>query len=480
MTTTTSALIALGLYLLALLAMAMQAKHAGFNAEGYFLAGRNLGPIVLFFTLIATNFSAFFFIGFAGAGYRIGLSYYPMMAFGTGLAALSFASFGLKVRELGRRHGFITPSELIGYLVPGQATRLLVLAVMVLFTMPYLALQPVGAGYLLETLTDGLIPYPVGALLLTIAIVLYVVRGGMDGVARTDVLQGVLMFVLMLAGFIAIAQGLGGFELANRMILAQRPALFSPSGLNGFFTPQMWMSYLLLWPLCLPMFPQMLMRFFAAGEARSLRLATILYPVVAGTLFLCPVLIGVWGHLAFPDLIGRSTDGIMPLMLERFSPAWLNGLVMVGAIAAFMSTLDSQLLALSSMLTRDVYRGLLRPQASISNQVLIGRFVVVVLALGGLAIALNPPQAILALATQAFSGLALLAPVMFAAVFGISIRSQAAVLSILLGELTLLGFTIDLIPEKFTAGYLPLLPALSISLSILMIDQVMAQLKKRY
>ena len=57
------------------------------TAEDYFLANRSLGAIVLFFTLSATNFSAFFFLGFAGSGYRIGISYYPMMAWGTGFAA---------------------------------------------------------------------------------------------------------------------------------------------------------------------------------------------------------------------------------------------------------------------------------------------------------------------------------------------------------------------------------------------------------
>jgi len=51
--------------------------------EGYFLANRNLGTLALFFTILATNFSAFYFLGFAGAGYRIGYAHYIMMSLGT-------------------------------------------------------------------------------------------------------------------------------------------------------------------------------------------------------------------------------------------------------------------------------------------------------------------------------------------------------------------------------------------------------------
>lgn len=64
--------------------------------DDFFLAGRSVGPLVLFFTLIATNFSAFFFLGFAGAGYRIGYSYYGIMSFGTALVSVGFLVVGLR------------------------------------------------------------------------------------------------------------------------------------------------------------------------------------------------------------------------------------------------------------------------------------------------------------------------------------------------------------------------------------------------
>ena len=69
------------LYLSFMVAIGLAGHRAGRNTpDDYFLAGRGIGPVVLFFTLIATNFSAFFFLGFAGVGYRVGYSYYPTPA----------------------------------------------------------------------------------------------------------------------------------------------------------------------------------------------------------------------------------------------------------------------------------------------------------------------------------------------------------------------------------------------------------------
>ena len=471
-----SALIALAVYLLALLWLGAQSLGGQTSsADSYFLADRRLRAGVLFFTLIATNFSAFFFLGFAGAGYRIGIAYYPMMAFGTSFAALSFGSLGCRLRKLSAQHGLITPSELIGHLLPGEGVRLLVLVVMVLFTLPYLALQPLGAGYLLESLTGGVVPFEVGAVLLTVVIVLYVVGGGMRAVARTDVLQGVLMFSLMLMAFVAISNGVGGVQAANRTLLQKLPDLFSAAGRNDFLRSRVMVSYLLLWPLCVPMFPQMQMRFFAAGDDRSLKQSMVLYPVVAGVLFICPVMIGMWGHLAFPDLVGRASDQIMPLMLGRYSPEWLTGLVMVGALAAFMSTLDSQLLALSSMLTRDLYKRYWRSQASLQEQVRVGQLVVIALAVAGLAIALRPPEAILSLATHAFSGLAVLFPMLVGAVYGLRWSTFAAIASVISGELILLGLATGLIPESIQGGFLPLIPALVVACMILGVDYIITR-----
>jgi len=432
------------------------------NPDDYFLADRGVGPLVLFFTLIATNFSAFFFLGFSGAGYRIGYSYYTMMGFGTAIVALAFYFIGQKVWQFGKQQGYITPPEMIGDRLNSRPLKVVYLMVMVIFTLPYLALQPIGAGHLLAQLTGGSLPYFQGAVLLSVFIVLYVFVGGMRSIAWTDVLQGVLMFGLMFLAVYLISKPLGGLTAANQAVYDIKPELFSADG-GGYFTPAKFFSFMVLWILAVPMFPQMFMRFFMADSPRSLRVSACLYPLVTATLFLCPIIIGVLGHLEFPDLTGKETDTILPKMLEAFAPEWLAALVMVGALAAFMSTMDSQLLALSSMITRDMYLEFVDKEVSIEKQVLIGRILIVILAALGLAIAYSPPATIAAIATQAFSGLAILFPTTVACIYWKRTTAFSCIVSIVVSELLLILLYFEILPSSWLMGFLPVVPLTLIS-----------------
>lgn len=453
------AIAAILVYLVATLFIGMYGyRRSGATPDDFFLAGRGIGPLVLFFTLIATNFSAFYFLGFAGAGYRIGYSYYGIMGFGTGLVALTFYMIGRPVWRFGKLRGYITPPELIGDRLNSVPLKLLYLAVMVAFTVPYLALQPIGAGYLVNELTGGNVPYFFGASALTGFIVLYVFLGGMRSVALTDVLQGVLMFTLMLAATLFIGAKLGGIEVANARAFAERPDLFSRTGGGDYFTPAKWFSFMALWMLSVPMFPQIFMRFFAAQSSQSLQKLSVLYPIVAALLFFCPIMIGVWGAVEFPGLEGKASDQILPMMLDKFAPEWMAAFIMVGAVAAIMSTLDSQLLALSSIMTRDVYLGFINRSASLARQTFIGKMLVIILAVAGLIIAYNPPASIFQIATVAFSGLAILFPTTIAAIYWPQSSAWACFTSIFVGEALLIGFTAELIPASLTFGFIPILP----------------------
>ena len=217
------------------------------------------------------------------------------------------------------------------------------------------------------------------------------------------------------------------------------------------------------------MLPQMFMRFYTPKTSASLKVATIFYPIITAILFICPVLIGMWGHLAFPDLMGKEADQIFPLMLNEYTSKWLTSLVMVGALSAFMSTLDSQLLALSSMMTRDIYTTYFRPQASLSEQTLVGRLLIVILAIIGLILAYQPPESILALATEAFTGLSVLFPTVIATLYGRNISPLSCFLSILVGEAILVGFQTAIIPPSLTFGFLPVIPIVVISSLIIIL-----------
>lgn len=441
--------------------------------ESYFLANRGLGITTLFFTLIATNFSAFFFLGFAGEGYRIGYSYYAMMGFGTAFAALSFYLIGSKTWKLGKEKEYITPVEMIHDQSGSSLLKWVYLAVMILFTFPYLALQPIGAGYLLESLTNGEIPYFLGASLLTVFIIVYVFVGGMKSVASTDVKQGIMMVLLMLAAVIVIATELGGLSVANQKVFELRPELFSRSGGGEYFTPQKWLSLCLLWIACVPMFPQLFMRFFISKDLEGFKKTTVLYAAIPMFLFLCPVIIGVLGHLSFPELVGKEADQILPKMLMLHSPKWFYTLVMTGALAAFMSTLDSQLLALSTITTRDIYLPLNKKNVpSLKQQVSIGKIFVLIFALIGLLIAYQPFDTIFDIAKIAFSGLAVLFPTTIAILYWKKSNPVICAISILLAEILIIGIYFGWIPKSFAFGFATVLPAMLMSTFIIIVGSV--------
>jgi SSS family solute:Na+ symporter len=431
-------------------------RSANNTPEDYFLAGRKMGPFLLFFTFIATNFSAFFFLGFSGEGYRIGYSYYVMMAFGTIFAALSFYFIGYKTWLLGKQNGYVTPVEMIGGLSGSQPLKLLYLGVMLFFTLPYLALQPIGAGYILTNLTSGAIPYFTGASVLTGFIVIYVFSGGMRSVAITDLMQGLLMFTLMGAAVWVIAKDLGGLESANKAVFEVQPALFSREGLGNYFTPKKWFSLLILWTFCVPMFPQMFMRFFVPKDVKALKISTFLYALIPTILFICPVIIGVLAHLSFPGLEGKEADQVLPMMLMKHAPEWLAALIMVGALAAFMSTLDSQLLALSTLFTRDLYLPFINSKAGLKKQVMVGRAMVVLAAGAGLAIAYQPPDTLFVIAKETFTGFSVLFPTTLALLHHKKVPVMGCITSIVLGEGILAADYMGIIPEQLFLGFDPI------------------------
>ncbi len=450
-------------------------RTIGRTPEGYFLANRNLTTLTLFFTILATNFSAYYFIGFAGEGYRRGYAFYVIMALGTALACLSFYLIGDPVWRLGQRHRYITPAELIHHQSGSRVFALLVALVMVAFTLPYLALQIVGAGYLLEVVTNGGIPYLAGAALLTCFTIAYVFIGGMTSVARTDLKQGILMFALMLIAAIIISSKLGGLPKANEAVFARLPELFAREGADGYYTPAKWFSWLVFWLFCIPMFPQIFMRFYIARTLDHLKRSAVLYAFAPLVLSLLPVIIGVLGHLSHPGLEGKAADEILPLMLVSHTPEWFAALIMTGALAAFMSTLDSQLLALSTITTRDFLPLFGWKPRALGEEVRMGKAWVVLFAIAGLLIAWHPFATIFDMGKMAFSGLAMLFPPVFFLLRVKPFPPLAGIGAIVAGEIGVVAFHYGWLPPSCCFGFEPFIVLLALELLICTFGWLRAQ-----
>lgn len=428
------------------------------SPETYFLADRKLGTFVLLGTMVATNFSAFTVFGTSGAGYRDGYAFFPIMGFGTGFMALTFWILGRKIWRVGSERGVVTPPEMIRVTYGSPLLSFIFALVMIVFTVPYLALQPMAAGYALEALVG--LSYFTGCLLVTGIIVLYTLRGGMRAVAWTDLFQGVLMAVLMAVSLILVAKYHGGFVAANQKVLAMSPDLFSRPGASGKYTIAIWFSFMMLWFFCDPMFPQLFQRFFSAKNERTISLMMIFYPLVCTLIFFMPIALGVLGHLSFPDLAGKQADRILPMVITLVSGDIMSALVIACGLAALMSTMDSQLLTLSSIFTRDI-APLFTGRHVKGNTA--GRIFVIILSLAGLALAYKPPATILQIATQTFTGLAVLFPTVLFGLYLKRLRALPAILSILSGEGMMVLCYLKIIPSW---GFLPVVPVMAVTFSV--------------
>lgn len=429
------------------------------TAEDYFLGGRATKSLVLIFTMAATNFSAMTIYGFSGTAYRQGYSFFPIMAFGTGFMAITFYFIGRRVWELGKEKGYLTPPQLMGEEMKSPWLRRLVFLVMLVFSLPYIAIQPIAGGYTLEALLG--IPYFLGATLVTGVILLYTLWGGFRAVAWTDVVQGVVMLGVMIFAIWGIAGAEGGFVAANTAVFERMPELFSRPGVGDIYTPALWFSYMILWFFCDPLFPQLFQRFFVAKEKKSLNRTMIWYPLITAGFFLLPIIIGVLGHLSIPGLEGKEADKIFPMLAElHFSPV-VAAFIVTAGLAALMSTMDSQLLTLSSMFTKDVYEPLSGREVK-NNRV--GKVFSAVLAGLGLLIAYFNPSSILEITTETFSGLAVLFPALVAILYWKRTKASAAIASIITGEILVGLYHFQMLP---TGGFLPVIPVLIVTTIVL-------------
>lgn len=161
------------------------------------------------------------------------------------------------------------------------------------------------------------------------------------------------------------------------------------------------------------------------------------YPFICTVVFILPIAVGVFGRLSFPGLVGKQADRILPMVLTMISGDAMAALVMAAGLAALMSTMDSQLLTLSSIFTRDVVP-LLKKKESTSN--ITGRIFVIFLSVAGLALAYKPPATILQIATQTFTGLAVLFPTVIFGLYFKRVFALPAILSIVCGESLLILF----------------------------------------
>jgi SSS family solute:Na+ symporter len=415
------------------------------EAEDYFLASRSLGPFVFLFSLFGTNMTAFAILGSSGHAFNNGIVTFGLMASSSGLVIpLTIFLVGTRVWALGKRYGFMTPVQMFRDRWECSHIGTAIFTVQAAMLVPYIIIGIMGGGTTLYAISGGVVPFWFGGAIVAMVVMSYVFFGGMRGTAWVNTFQTVLFLCFGAIALIVIGYGMGGFRSAAQAMQGV-PAL-APLLTRERISPYYFFSYTFI-PLSAIAFPHILIFCLTARKITQFKKTVIFYPICILAIWLPCVFLGVMANNRATDIPqirekqearrvlatqGRTMepeqrdqlrekaagDDVIMLLLQRYAPLWLAGLLGAGIMAAVMAS-DSQILALSTMFTEDVfafYGGKTRFGESV--QVQTGRIFIILITLFAYVVALQAPETIFELAIQyAFSGFASLSPLLIAALF---------------------------------------------------------------
>jgi len=412
------------------------------TGEDFFLASRTLGPWVFLLALFGTNMTAFAILGSSGLAYQRGIGVYGLMASASGfMIPLTLFFIGTRLWALGKRYGYMTQVQFFRERWECSAIGTVIFVLTAAMLVPYIIIGVMGGGHTLEALTTVLGPdgkpvmrevirggqtlletqhwvsYEAGGAVVALVVMTYVFFGGMRGTAWVNALQTSMFLIFGTSAFILISKNLGGLDHIMES-LASKPA--TASLLNRQRIPmEEFFSYTFI-PLSSIMFPHVAIMCLTAQKVTSFKNTVIFYPLCIMAIWLPSVLLGVIGAHQFPGLLPGQSDEVLLRLLTANTDAWLAGALGAAIMACVMAT-DSQILALGTMFTQDIfahYGG--RERFGERVQVWTGRVFVIAITVVAYVIALrlNDKAGIFELAIRfAFSGFAALAPVMLAALF---------------------------------------------------------------
>jgi len=427
--------VVLGVYMTILLTLGVIGwRRSKGTEEDFYLAGRGQGFLVTVMTIMATFFSSAAILGIPGNVYKEGVAF-TLFALNVPVIGVCVYLLGSRIRRIGQKRGYVTQGDMIAdYYGDTIGIRLLVAVIGFLYVLPYVIMQIKAGGLLAQGMfPDSDNAFRNGASVLSGVTIIYVLIGGMRSVAWTDVLQGFLLIGGILMAVAATAWSLGGIGGMFEKIRELPPDALSLPGPSGNYLPWVLVTICIFASIGSLVQPGQWIRLYAAKDDLTLKRASLVFAIVLPACFLLGImLVALSGRALFPPgmIDGKIAphpavgefDQIVVVMIKEQLPAMFTALgmtslgfffvalIMVAVLAASMSTADSNLHALSAVLTRDIYDRFLRPKSSQRERAWFGRSVIVGVAILALCLVNTGHD------NADFAPLKLIADLMFAAI----------------------------------------------------------------
>ena len=355
----------IAVYFLVLLGAILKSRYSATgkimpSAEEFFLAKKALPLPILLGTYVGTLFSAFTVVGVPSSGYGHGLATAWYLLPAGVLIALWVVLFGNIFRKASACLNALSPVEVVSRTYGSKPLGMLIALCMLVFLVPYLSIQLVGMGKLLQSFSGGDIGYLNGVGFIMGTIILYLLFGGMRAVAYTDFIQGILIFVGIAASVsLFVVHFFGDLGSLWEAVNATRPDLMAPPGPTGAYTVPVIISMALVLSLLGLSQPQTLTRYMMARNGKEILWIAAAAAVLTIFGYSAGIILGLGGAVIYPELAeanllsGMVMKDLMALNIFGLVAA---GMLLLGVIAASMSTADSLLIGIGQVFTRDILR----------------------------------------------------------------------------------------------------------------------------
>lgn len=402
----------MALYMIFMVVIGIYYARKNRSSSDYFLGGRKLGPWVTAMSAEASDMSSWLLMGLPGLAYASGLASATWTA--VGLIIGTYLNWKIVAAPLRKythvANDSITLPDFFSNRFHDKKKILMTVSALlflVFFTV-YTASGFAACGKLFNSLFGY--DYTACMIVCAVIIVLYTSLGGFLAASTTDFFQGLLMsasLVVILIGGVVSVGGIG--EVINNV--KELPGYFSlltsydpATGQAASYGAVAIISGL-VWGLGYFGVPHVLLRFMAIRSSSEIKKSRRIATTWCFISLVAAVAIGVVGHALYPDLLtGTATETIFIVLTTTILPAVFAGLVLSGILAATMSTADSQLLVTASAISENLFKGVLKKEASEKHKMLISRITVIAVAIVACLIALDQNSSVFGLVSNAWAG----------------------------------------------------------------------------
>ena len=434
--TLTTVAVVMVAYLGVLLFIGWRAARRTHGGEDFHLAGRSLGAWSAGISSTASSESGWVTLGAVGMTFTYGVSglwYAPGCLLGYLVNVYLVAP---RLRPLSANQGSVTLTDIITrrWGDPRNVLRVTATTIILICMMGYVAAQMTAAGKAFSSSLgfEGRSGYVLGVVIGAAVIILVTSLGGFRAVAWTDLFQGVLVAIALIALPLYAISRLGGFGALVQGLGAIDPNLLSAGGdrigpaLWGFIIGQLGIG------LGYPGMPHVITRYMATRNDREVQRLQVIAMFWGVAVFYGAGLVGLAGRVTLPEL-ADGEQALMALALQLVHPV-LAGLILAAVISAILSTVSSQLLVAASAVSYDVVEETLGRASDDRRSLVLGRWTVAVVGLIGILVALTEVRLVFWFVLFAWSGLgAAFAPLILLALLQRGVNRHGALAAMLTG-----------------------------------------------